>query len=392
MKILHVLATLDPASGGPTESVLQCGSLLAGQGHAVEVLTLDHVDAPFIREFPLPVHAVGPSWGTFRYSRGLVPWLKFHVGDYDVIIINGIWQYNCFGAWRVLRRSRTPYFVYVHGMLDPWFKRAYPLKHLKKWLFWPWGVYPVLRDARAVLFTCEEERRLARDSFWLYSARERVLKYGTASPPADDAAVREEFLGRYPHIRCVRPILFLSRIHEKKGCDLLIRAFARIHALEPQLHLILAGPGEDALLAHLKALATKLDVSNHITWTGMLTPPLKWAAFYCAEAFILPSHQENFGIAVAEALGCGLPVLISDKVNIWREIEQAGAGFVAPDTVDGTESSLRRWAGLDAAARAEMKIRANATFKEHFTLDAMTTSLLDTLKLESGMLAVAVHE
>ena len=76
---------------------------------------------------------------------------------FDAVIINGLWQYHSFGAWRALRGTATPYYVFPHGMLDPWFKRSFPLKHLKKWLYWPWAEYRVLRDARAVIFTCEAE-------------------------------------------------------------------------------------------------------------------------------------------------------------------------------------------------------------------------------------------
>jgi glycosyltransferase involved in cell wall biosynthesis len=119
----------------------------------------------------------------------------------------------------------VPYFVFTHGMLDPWFKRHYPLKHLKKWLYWPWGEYRVLRDARALMFTCEEERRLARESFWLYKANECVTNYGTARPEGDSEKQREAFLSEFPELRGKRVLLFLGRIHEKKGCDILIQSF-----------------------------------------------------------------------------------------------------------------------------------------------------------------------
>ena len=95
----------------------------------------------------------------------------------------------------------TPYFVFPHGMLDPWFKRTYPLKHLKKLLYWPWAEYRVLRDAAAVLFTSEEERRLARESFWPYRCNEVVVNYGTAAPEIDLASAREDFFGSFPQLR-----------------------------------------------------------------------------------------------------------------------------------------------------------------------------------------------
>jgi glycosyltransferase involved in cell wall biosynthesis len=103
-----------------------------------------------------------------------------------------------------------------------------------------------------------------------------------------------------------------------------------------------------------------------------------------SDAFVLPSHQENFGIAVVEALACGLPVLISDKVNIWREVTADGAGFVAPDTIEGTARNLRRWFALDDTERARMRAQAAATFCSRFTVDAHTQRLLDVLEADAA--------
>src|SRR6202030_4246906 len=100
-----------------------------------------------------------------------------------------------------LKRRGVPYYVFTHGMLDPWFKKAYPLKHLKKLLYWPWAEYRVLRDAKAVLFTSEEERILARRSFALYRVRERVVAYGTAAPPGNSEQLRTQFLAQHPELR-----------------------------------------------------------------------------------------------------------------------------------------------------------------------------------------------
>jgi glycosyltransferase involved in cell wall biosynthesis len=237
----------------------------------------------------------------------------------------------------------------------------------------------VLRGARAVLFTCEEERRLARHSFWLYSVRERVVKYGAAAPPDERDFLRDQFFSRHSELRGRRLILFLGRLHEKKGCDLLIEAFARVHYLDPDLHLIMAGPGDEKVIEELKTRAAQCGLTERITWPGMLTGPAKWAALYSCEVFALPSHQENFGIAVAEALACGLPVLISDKVNIWREIQSEGAGFVAPDTVEGTEQNLRQWLALNVDERRAFSNRASAAFIRNYTTAASCVSLADAI-------------
>ncbi len=377
MKLLHVMPSCDPRIGGPLEGVRQRGLHLQKLGHAVELVTLDAPDEPFVEDFPLTVHAVGPARGGYRYCAALVPWLRANARRYDAVVVNGLWQYHSFGAWRALKPLRVPYVVFTHGMLDPWFKHEYPRKHLKKWFYWPWSDYRVLRDAKAVLFTSEEEKLQARKSFWLYRARERVVAYGTKAPPPDTPALRERFLSAHPRLRGRRHLLFLSRIHEKKGCDLLVRAFAHAAARDPDLDLVVAGPDQTGWVSRLTELARELGVAERIIWPGMLQGDLKWGAFYNAEAFVLPSHQENFGIAVAEALGCGRPVLISDKVNIWREVEEGNAGLVAADTLEGTIQLLSRWSALETVDRAAMGVAARALFERRYTVEAMATALLD---------------
>jgi glycosyltransferase involved in cell wall biosynthesis len=325
----------------------------------------------------LTVHALGPTvFGKYGFTRRLTPWLIEHLPEYQCVIINGLWQFHGLAVHKAALRVGHPYFVFPHGMLDPWFKHAYPAKHLKKWLYWPWGEYRVLRDATAVLFTCEEERLLAAKSFWLYSATEKVVPYGIAAPPSDAEALRAVFFAAHPQLRGKRLLLFIGRIHVKKGCDLLIEAFARHAAADPNLHLVIAGPDQTGWKSRLEALAATRGIAERICWPGMLRGDLKWGAFYAAEAMCLPSHQENFGIVVAEALGCGLPVLISNKVNIWREIVEAGGGLVAPDTIEGTDEMLGRWLALDATARAQISKAGRALFERRYTVDAMADELI----------------
>jgi glycosyltransferase involved in cell wall biosynthesis len=380
LKLLHVVRTVNPDAGGPIEGVRQRGLRLLQMGHTVEVVTLDAPGEAFVAKFPLKSHAVGPSKGGYGYNAELVPWLKRHARHYDAIVVNGIWEYHSFAAWRALHALDVPYFVFTHGMLDPWFKHTYPLKHLKKWAYWPWATYRLLRDARAVLFTTEEERLQARKSFWLYRVKEQVVAYGTSAPPENVAEAREHFLAANAQLRGKRLLLFLSRIHEKKGCDLLIEAFAETAKAHRDLHLVMAGPDQTGWVAHLKTLAQKFAIEDRICWPGMLQGQMKWGAFYSAEAFVLPSHQENFGIAVAEALACGLPVLISDKVNIWHEVKGCRAGLVAPDTLQGTRNVLSEWLAMTPAERQDMGVRARGLFRERFTIDAMANSLLEVVR------------
>ncbi len=350
-------------------------------GAKIVVVCCDAPDAPWLANIGLAkVIALGPSRLGYAYTPALLSWLRAHAAEYDAVIVNGLWQYHGFAVWLALAGSRIPYYVFTHGMLDPWFKHTYPLKHLKKWLYWFWAEYRVLRDARRVIFTCEDEKLLARESFWLYKANEAVTSYGTSSPPGNEAELKEVFLASQPSLRGLRLLLFLSRIQEKKGCDLLIEAFAKVAATDPSLQLVMAGPDQSGWQGTLQAQATRLGIAERITWTGMLQGDLKWGAFYASEVFCLSSHQENFGIVVAEALACGKPVLISNKVNIWREIEADKAGFVDTDTVEGTLRNLERWLSLSASEYTAMSERAVATFKSRFHIDRAAQRLLEIIR------------
>jgi glycosyltransferase involved in cell wall biosynthesis len=368
VKILHVISSANPAGGGPIEAVKLLGTAQVSGGHKVEIASLDASGAPFLQQSPLPIHPLGPAKYGYAYSSRFVPWLRENRAAYDAVIVNGIWQFHSFGTWSALRHSDVPYFVFTHGMLDPWFKKQYPVKHLKKWMYWPWAEYRVLRDARAVLFTCEEERVLARSSFWLYRRNEVVVSLGTTNPKGDPKLELQEFYGRYPELSGKKIALFMGRIHPKKGCDLLIEAFAKTMAPHREWQLVFAGPDQLGWQSELSQQATRLGIGERITWTGMISGAVKWGALRAADIFVLPSHQENFGIAVAEALSVGAPPLISNKVNIWREIEADGAGIVAEDTPQGTCDLLRTYLAISREEKTAMRERARECFRQRFEI------------------------
>ena len=384
LRILHVIRSVDPRGGGPIEGVKQMSALNQDHGHSVEIASMDDPRHPGVINCPLPCHAFGPSWLGYGYSPRFVGWLQKNRARYDLVVVNGIWQYHAFGTWRALHGTDTPYFVFTHGMLDPWFKHAYPLKHVKKWLYWPWGDYRVLRDATAVFFTCDEERRLARQSFWLYKCNEFVVNYGTNYPTGNASSQKLIFSDAFPKTRDKKNLLFLGRVHVKKGADLLLKAFAslRYESAVPDLdrwHLIMAGPHDHAYGSKMMALTKQLGLSERVTWTGMLAGDLKWGAIYNADAFVLPSHQENFGIAVAEALACGAPVLISNKVNIWQEIVEDHAGFAGNDNLEETKAMLERWMMLPLAEKAAMRENARACFSKRFHIKQTAEAFIAAL-------------
>jgi glycosyltransferase involved in cell wall biosynthesis len=234
----------------------------------------------------------------------------------------------------------------------------------------------VLRDAAAVMFTTQTESLLARGTFKPYAARHEVIGYGLDLDWDAQTATGEDFLALHPDLRGKRLVLFLARLHPKKGCDLLVDAFAQVAVRDPTLHLVMAGPDSDGLEARLIAQVRRLGLDGRVTFTGMLRGMAKWGALRASEVFVLPSHQENFGVAVAEALAMGVPALVSNQVNIWREVVDGGAGMAEPDTVAGTLALLHAWLDLTPAERQAMRAATVPCFEANFQVRGATARLL----------------
>src|SRR5579862_197938 len=345
LRILQCVGDIDPAMGGSVEAARQLSVALARLGHAPELVTLRPARPEWTANWSGTSHCAGPADTRYLYSSRLPAWVREHAAGYDAVLIHGLWRYTSVGVWRGLRQSGVPYFVFPHGMLDPYFRRACPGKHLQKLACWLAAERFVLRDARAVFFACERERVLARGTFRPYACREKVVGLGI-SPPPPPGATRSTLFARFPELLGKRVVLFLGRLHPKKGCDLLVQAFSRVANLDRRLHLVMAGPDQGGWQARLQAVAQGCAIASRVTWTGPLYGDGKWEAMRAAEVFALPSHAENFGIAVAEALGCGLPVLISSQVSIAPDVEADGAGLVAPDDLAGSTATLARWLEL----------------------------------------------
>lgn len=379
MRILQVIPTLNPSVGGVAPAMMALSRGLARRGHEVEIVALDPASSQWLQSIPLTVHAVGGGLTNYGYSSALTKWLRANGDRYDRVIVNGLWQYPGLAVWRRFAGTATPYYVFPHGMLDPWFKRTYPLKHLKKWLYWPWAEYRIMRGAAAVIFTSEQERVEARESFWLYRAIERVSPLGVELPPVVSEASREKLIERFPQLRNTRPLLFLGRLHPKKGCDLAIEAFAAAAGRTSDFSLVMAGPDQIGWQEKLRSRARELGVESQVTFTGMLEGELKQSALANADALILPSHQENFGMAVVEALAMGVPVLISDRINTAEEIKSDHAGYVAADDLAGTKSLIERWRDTPPEKREVMRRNATDCFSRRFEIERAVNSLLKIL-------------
>ena len=284
----------------------------------------------------------------YTFSFPLTRWLAQRSDRYDVIHLHALFSYPAVVAAACARRAAIPFVVRPLGTLNrwgmaqrrPWFKK----------LSFRWIESGMLRRAAAVHYTSEQEAWEA--SLLGVEHRAAVIPNPVNLPAAVPAS--GEFRVKH-RLQDKLLALFLSRLDPKKGLDLLLPAFAVLHSQQPRAALAIAGHGEASFVAGLKERAASLGLAQSIVWAGFLEGKEKQAALADADLFVLPSYSENFGVAVVEAMGAGVPVILSDQVGIHREVSQAGAGLVVECGVDSLSDALRR-----AMADAEWRRRAGA--------------------------------
>jgi glycosyltransferase involved in cell wall biosynthesis len=334
MRILHVLANLAPRYGGPPKACFEMARSVAKLGHAVSIYTTNQ-DGPTELNVPTdsPVYRDGVEicyfpiqhprfWG---FSLPLALQLRSAVKEHDIVHIHSLYLFHDLVAPHYCRKYDVPYLIRPHGTLDPaLFQRHRLRKRVMELAF----EHRNIKHAAAIHFTGEVEERLAKA--YTLGAPGIVIPNGLDLAEYENLPARGAFRARYPETRGKKIILFLGRINFKKGLDILVQAFSAVAQSRDDMHLIIAGPDNDGFEKKVRAWLRGEKVHDHTTFTGILEGNDKLAALGDADVFVLPSYSENFGFSVVEAMACGVPVIISDRVGIWREVEAEGAGKVAP--------------------------------------------------------------
>lgn len=396
MRLLHIAAGIDPRYGGVSRAIQMMISSSSDSGVYNEIVCLDNPNALYLESFTCDVHALGPTKAPWHYCTHLVPWLVKNYLRFDVVIVHGLWLYHGFAARKALQKIKDSVelkyiqipklFVMPHGMLDPYFQKpaGRKLKAFRNWIYWKLIEKKLINSAEAILFTCNVERELASRSFSPYTPKQQiVVGLGVEKPPLYNETMRSSFLLKCPEIIDESYLLFLSRIHEKKGVDLLISAYCNLREQGQQMpKLVIAGSGLDSSYGRkLLDQVAENKLEKEIFFPGMLNGNAKWGAFYNCDAFVLPSHQENFGIAVVEAMACGKAVLITDQINIYQEIAQAGAGIITKDTQEEIYLMLRSWIELSGIQKKAMQSIANRLYEANYDVNLATKRLLSAISV-----------
>ena len=354
MKILHVLFSLDPILGGPSKACLEMCVGLANLGIDITIYTTDFFQSDKsekawknanqnlpknlkIKQFPVKIFSKG-----LALSLPMIKALKKEIPNFDLIHIHSLYLFHSLSAGYFARKNNIPYIIRPHGTLDPFI-----FKH-RRFLKWPMELLfqnTNLKNATAIHYTTKEEMELAKDK--VFNTPGFVVPNGLQISEYQNLPTKNYFRKKYPETIGKKVILFFSRINFKKGLDILIPAFIELAQKHSDYHLVLAGPDDSNLLPGIKKQLLTAGIpfkgrNQKVTITGMLSGADKFAVLNDSDIFVLPSYTENFGIAVIEAMICKLPVVISDKVNIWREIAEDGAGLAGPCNKDWVAASIEK--------------------------------------------------
>lgn len=330
---LHVLSHTDPRYGGLSAAVPTLACSLAAQGCATSLAAFC---VPGEQHHPEALGASGLGfWPTSRKAWWLDHSLRQSftaaVARTDGLHIHGLWEQSTAVACRTARRLGKPYVLSAHGMLEPW---ALAAKRRKKQIYAALVERANVTGAACLHALTEAEARQYRD----FGARGPIAVIPNAVTVPEDGHA-ELFLDRFPVVNGRRIVLFLSRLHPKKGVDLLIEAWSAIAREFPDAHLVIAGPDHDGMQAELERQVERLGIGAQVLFTGMLNGRMKWSALEAAEAYVLPSYSEGLSMALLEAMAVGLPVIATHACNM-PEITAAGAGWEIEATAEDLKHAL----------------------------------------------------
>ncbi len=339
LTIVHFIRRVRAEDGGLVQAVLDMCQLMAVQGHRVILATLDATDVP--RQWsdagntPEVVELEPAKWTGARVSTQGLRRFDDLLHEVDVAHLHTPWDPSNLQLSKCLVAKEIPYVVTVHGMLDDWSMRK---KSLKKRVFLACGGRRLFQNATTVHFTAEAERDQALK--WIPGAdRAAIQSCAMDLSVYENLPGPEPALNQFPVIRPEREkILFLSRIHPKKGIELLLEAGAMMLDRQRPIQLLIAGPGDESYVRQLQAESRRLGIDEHTHFLGMVRGTEKLSLYQLADVFVLPTYQENFGLVLPEALACGTPVVTTRGTDIWRELEQAGATIVDNSATALTEA------------------------------------------------------
>ena len=372
-RILRIIHTLDPALGGPSNVIWDHSKMLVKYGYFVDILTSDKINKLKSKNKNKKIKIInrGPSLNKYGINIKLILWLFNNKNKYDYFIIHELWRIYTLLA-RILLNN---YVVFIHGQLDPFFKKNL-LKKIKKQIYWFFIERKNLIKSNSILLTSENEKKLLNNTYVNTSGiKKKVVKYGLYKSKLEKNKISKAFYEKFKALKNKKFYLFLGRFHEKKGCEIIIDT---IYQLKKDFKdfVLMAGPLNGTIYEKkIFSLIKKYELENKIIISDILTGDTKWGAINQSKAMILPSHGENFGVSLIESLSLSKPVITTKKVNIYKEILKYKAGLVSNDTTNSFKKIFSEFDNYNPKKLNKMSINAKKCFDNKFNLNLNTKKI-----------------
>ncbi len=375
VKILRIVSSLNPKYGGPAKAIIDSSLMLVRQGFEVDILTSDNHNSKFIKSKEINIINKGPGIGNYCFNLKLFFWLFKNRAKYEKFIIHGIWEFNTFIARLLLKDN---FYVFTHGQLDPFFKKQ-TFKKMKKLVYWKLLEKKNLSYSKSLLLTSLNEKKLLDKTYVdTTNLKKTVVRYGLNKPNFNINNCKKKFYKKFPYLVNKEFYLYLGRFHEKKGCEILIKAIKKIVKHKKNIYVLMAGP-ESKYKNKMKNLSNSLGLEENILWSDIILNDLKWGAISASKAMVLSSHGENFGVSLVESLSCHRPVITTKKVNIFNEIRNSKAGFISNDNLISFFKTLRKFDNLKRKKIRQMNMNSFKCFTKYFDLSEYKNSLAEIL-------------
>ncbi|BAT56482.1 Glycosyl transferase, group 1 [Nostoc sp. NIES-3756] len=385
MKILQIVPSISLIYGGPSQMVLGLAPALAKAGAQVTIITTDSngdsgqkpldvpLNVPIKQEGYEIIYFRCSPFRRYKFSLDLLKWLNSHAHEYDIAHIHALFSPVSSASATVCRQKKLPYILRPLGTLDP--ADLQKKKQLKK-LYVEIIERRNLAGAAAIHFTSEQEAKIS--ARFGVNTHDLVIPLGVIplqKPVENTLLIQLEIPQGVPLI------LFMSRIEPKKGLDILIPALEKLLASGNNFHFVLAGtnPQDPDYEQQIKDQIANSSLRSHTTITGFVTGELKASLLQAADLFVLPSYYENFGIAVAEAMVAGVPVVISDQVHIWQQVHDSESGWVGTTEVESLVELLQQ-ALQNPQERQLRGINARNYALENFSWDAIAQQMIQAYR------------
>ena len=375
LNVLHVTPSMSPTWGGPTVAVSELTSELVRQGAKCEIVTSHgyRVGTGRIPTPDVPVTSFAtelPARYWTGYSKELSRFMDKRANGFDLIHIHEIWNFPGYAAFRSARKYKLPFVVTIHSELSDWSLRQ---KALKKRLYRLCLLDRMLNDAGAIhAITNAEKEQVQKLGF---ETPVVVTPNGVKQSRFEALPSPQRLIRRFPKLKGKRVILFLGRLHPKKGLDILARSFSTVARHFEDAVLLIVGPDKFGTRENMEAILRSKGLLDRTLFTGLLTGEDKLAAMSCADLFVLPSHSDVLGIAVLEAMASRLPVIITKGCE-FPEVSEHGAGLV----VEADEAPIAEAISLllsDTALRDRMGRRGHKLVTERYSWEATATIMVN---------------